>query len=166
LVVTAIRVEVLKHTTTRERISNGIEKEDGDDEEGKHFIRETRGILENPVEIDKGSQQQIHSDPDTDPRIKGEEWYTQGSGKLKANRLEGKDGPSTSVDTHGHTSGEGVDNSIPTSRQHEFNCTHVVSGTTAVDGTEGNGRSNGGNVDKELQDEEREESKNTIVITI
>jgi hypothetical protein len=154
LVVLAIRIEVLKHTNASERISDCVEKEDGNDEEGKHFISKTSGILENSVEIDKGSNDQIHSDPDTNPRVECEEGNAQGIGKLKANRLKGKNGTSTSVDAHGHTTDEGVNSSIPTSRQHEFNCTHVVSRTAAVDGTEGNGRRNGGNIHEKLRNGE------------
>ena len=154
MVVFAIRIEVLKHTTARERISNSVEKKDGNDEEGKHFIGETSGILENPVEVDKGSHNQIHSDPNANPSVKGQERNSQGSGKLKANRLKGKNGSSTSIDTHGHTADEGIDCSVPTRRQHEFDHANVITRTTAVDCTKGNGRSNGGNVHEELQDEE------------
>ena len=54
LVELRVRIEVREHTDARERIANCIKEKDGNDKEGEDFIRETRSVLENPVEIDKG----------------------------------------------------------------------------------------------------------------
>lgn len=54
LVELRFRIEVRKHTDARNRIANCIKEKYGNDKEGEDFIRETRSVLEDPVEIDKG----------------------------------------------------------------------------------------------------------------
>ena len=144
-------VEVRDKTIARSQITDCVEDKDGNDKEGKHFIRESGGVLENSVEIEEGSHDEIYSNPDTNPSIEGQERNTKGFRQLKANRLEGKDGSSTSVDAHWHTTNEGIDNTIPASRQHQLNGSHVVLGTPSIHGSEGNGRGNRCNVDEELK---------------
>lgn len=115
-IVLVVRIKIRKETYSTDRITQRIEEKDGNDQEGKHFVGESGSILENPVEVDERGQKKVDADPNADPRIERQERHSQGFRELKADRLEGKDGPRSSVDTHWHTANESIGDAVPTCR--------------------------------------------------
>jgi hypothetical protein len=60
---------------------------------------------------------------------------------------------------HWHATDKRVDDSVPTSCEHQLDCSHVIVGTATIHGTKCNGGRYGGNVDEELTRQEQVSEK-------
>ena len=65
--------KVAQQTFVVERTANGIQNEDGDNQEGENVISETGCEAYVASQIKEGCNRSVHADPDTDPRVEGKE---------------------------------------------------------------------------------------------
>jgi hypothetical protein len=93
-----INVEVVEDANIGSRVANGIQDKDRDDEQGKDFVGESGGELDDSVQIHECRQEHVKRNPDSNPRIKGQERNVQGLGELEHNGLKGQDRTGTTVD--------------------------------------------------------------------
>lgn len=120
--------EVPRHADLVEGIADGIQDEDGGNQRGKDFVGETAEVVHDAVQIDKGRKGQEGAEPQTGPGVEGQEGNVHVVGHFVDDGLDCQDGTGASVNHHGHTADQSVENAIPGRRGEHLDGTHVIVG--------------------------------------
>ena len=81
-----------------EGISDGSQQEDRHNEQGKRLIGESSGLFDEFVKVEKCCNHLVQANPDTDPRVEGEERNVEPLGKVVTDGLERQNWTGSSVD--------------------------------------------------------------------
>lgn len=84
-----IGIEVVHKSNLTGRIANGIQNENGNNEKGKDLIGEASGVLDESIQVEKGTQEHIEGHPKANPSIKGKKWHVPLFGEFIRDSLEG-----------------------------------------------------------------------------
>mmetsp|Transcript_21094 Transcript_21094/g.50046 ORF Transcript_21094/g.50046 Transcript_21094/m.50046 type:complete len:431 (+) Transcript_21094:1078-2370(+) len=152
VVALVILLEVVVDPDRRGRRSEGVDDEDGRDQQGEDLVREPGGVLEQPVEVAHGGDHQVEGDPQADPRVEGQEGDVEGLGHGVEDAAEGQDGTRPAVDHHGLSADQSVKDPAPGRRRDHLDGPDPVPGRLGVDRSEGDG---GGDAGEEQEERRR-----------
>ena len=97
IVTLVIFVKVPVDSDGRKWTSQGIDNEDGGNQEGKDLVRESCRVFHEAIQVKESSEQEEHSRPETSPRVESQEIDIHGLGNIKENGAERQHGSCSSV---------------------------------------------------------------------
>lgn len=115
---TSANVQVMHQSNLGSGVANGIQNINGNDQEGKDFVGKAGGVLDVPVQVEKGRQEHVQGHPKSNPGIERQKGYVQVLAQFIGNGLKREDGSGSAIDHHGHARYNAVKDSTP-SRGHE-----------------------------------------------
>jgi len=89
-----IWIQVTKHPSIREWVSNCIEDKDGDNQQRKDIVGEASGISDEAGKVKESSECGVDADPYTDPSIEGKERDVETLGHVVHDSSHDKNGAS------------------------------------------------------------------------
>jgi hypothetical protein len=93
-----VTVEIMEQSDLGGRIANGVQDKNRNNQEGKDFVGESCGVLDDYVQVHESSQEHVHSNPDTNPGIERQERNIQVLTELIQYGLKSQNRAETSID--------------------------------------------------------------------
>ena len=154
-----VALKVVVDPGGRDWTAQRADDEDGGDEQRKDLVGEARRVLDDAVETPHRGQDHVHRNPKTDPGIEGEERDAHALGHFEENLRKGQNGTRSTIDHHGLTTNESVDDATPRGGNDHFHGPDPVFRRLAVHRAKGDCRSDAG-------EEEEERNRNRFLVEV